>query len=61
MSEHDEQQEIVKEAVKEAYKEVLQEQLARVGGWTLGTVAVAAVGLLIYIIATKTGWSPSIP
>lgn len=60
MSDQEEQRELVKEALKEAYKEVLQERLAQVGAWTLGTLAVAAVGLVIYFVAIKSGWTPPV-
>lgn len=51
-----------KEALKEAFKEIMQEHLARLGGWTLTTVAIFIAGSLIYlalyIVALKTGWTP---
>ena len=54
----EENKELVKDALKEAYKEVLQEHLARVGRWTISTIVLAALGLLLYLIAVKSGWTP---
>ena len=54
----EESKDLVKEALKEAYKEVLQEHLARVGRWTISTVVLAALGLLLYLVAVKAGWTP---
>lgn len=55
---NEEQKELVKDALKEAYKEVLQEQYARVGRWAVGSIVMAALGLLLYWVAIKAGWTP---
>jgi hypothetical protein len=51
-----------KEALKHAFKELMQEQLARLGGWTLATIGTLVVCTLLYIVfyvaAVKTGWTP---
>lgn len=56
-----EQQEQIKQALKEAYKEVLEEKYAQVGRWTIGGIVLAALGLLLYFVAIKTGWTPPAP
>lgn len=51
-----------KEALKAAFKDVMQEQLARLGGWTLaaigGLVVSALLYVVFYVVALKTGWTP---
>lgn len=56
-----EQQEQIKQALKEAYKEVLEEKYAQVGRWTIGGIVLAALGLLLYFVAIKSGWTPPAP
>ena len=52
---------LVKEAVKEAYREALEEKFAQVGRWTVSGIVVAALGLLLYYVAIRTGWTPPQP
>jgi hypothetical protein len=51
-----------KAALKAAFKELMQDQLARLGGWTLAAIGTAVVMTLLYIVfyvaALKTGWTP---
>jgi uncharacterized membrane protein len=51
-----------KDALKGAFKELMQEQLAKLGGWTLAAIGTAVVMTLLYIVfyvaAVKTGWTP---
>lgn len=45
-----------KEALKEALKEWMDEKFATIGRWSVGTLAVALVGLLTYAILVLNGW-----
>lgn len=55
---NEEGKDLIKEAMKEAYKEVLEEKYAQVGRWTVGGIVLAALGLLLYYVAIKSGWTP---
>ncbi len=57
----DENKRLVKEAMKEAYKEVLEKNYAEVGRWTVRGVVLAALALLLYLVAIKSGWTPPAP
>jgi hypothetical protein len=39
-----------KEALKDAFKELMQEQLARLGGWTLGAIGTLVVSSLLFLV-----------
>lgn len=58
---NEEGKDLLKEAMKEAYKEVLEEKYAQVGRWTIGGIVLAALGLLLYFVAIKSGWTPPAP
>jgi hypothetical protein len=45
-----------KDAVKEGFKEWLDEQVLKVGWWTVRVFAVALVGALVYLILKSQGY-----
>lgn len=47
-----------KEIFKEAIQEWLDEKYAAFGKWSIHGLAAAALALLGYLIAVKTGWIP---
>lgn len=58
MSDDDEKKRLMKDAWKEAFKEEMRDQYAAVGRWTARLVVMCALGLLLYLILWKMGWSP---
>lgn len=48
--------ETTKAAVKEAIKEWLDEQFAKLGKWTLGSLAALGLAALVYLILWANGW-----
>lgn len=47
---------LMKEAYKEAQKEWMDAKLQEVGKWSLRTIAVFAIGALVFFILWANGW-----
>lgn len=46
----------IKAALKEALREWLDEKFAAFGKWSLGGIAAASLGALVYFILSAQGW-----
>lgn len=58
MMSHEEEKKMLKEAWKEALKETLMAEYAAIGRWFVRVVILAVLGLLLYVILWRMGWSP---
>jgi predicted neutral ceramidase superfamily lipid hydrolase len=49
-----------KDALKEALKEWMDEKYATLGKWSAASIAVAALGALVWVILVTSGWKPPV-